>query len=186
MFPSGNFPIAELQPHGVSSHLTSSSPFTPSQQANAAYYTQVASPGATTPYTRLDTHNASLDRDNSPRVSLAEERERDRLMQVDMLPKLRQAAEVQRYFYYRYYYCCCRYYYNTILTYCSQVRSFAQEIIRPGIVLADMCERLENMNRALVGENGLQVSTIAYSTTIYINLFNVIAGWHCLPNRLLH
>ena len=36
-----------------------------------------------------------------------------------------------------------------------QVRSYAQSFIRPGIELADMCERLENKNRELTVEHGL-------------------------------
>jgi len=37
-----------------------------------------------------------------------------------------------------------------------QVRSWAQSFIKPGIKLADMCELIENKNRELVGEAGLQ------------------------------
>ena len=40
----------------------------------------------------------------------------------------------------------------------SQVRRYAQSFIQPGIKLVDMCERLEECNRRLVKENGLQVS----------------------------
>ena len=39
-----------------------------------------------------------------------------------------------------------------------QVRHFAQGIIKPGIKLVDMCEQIEDMNRKLVKENGLNVS----------------------------
>jgi len=39
-----------------------------------------------------------------------------------------------------------------------QVRHFAQGIIKPGIKLVDMCEQIEEMNRKLVKENGLNVS----------------------------
>ena len=52
----------------------------------------------------------------------------------DLYETLREAAEVHR-----------------------TVRKYAQSIIRPGIVLADMCETIENMNRALVKEDGLNV-----------------------------
>jgi len=37
-----------------------------------------------------------------------------------------------------------------------QVRAYAQSFIQPGIALADMCERLENKNRELTGERGLE------------------------------
>lgn len=37
-----------------------------------------------------------------------------------------------------------------------QVRRYAQSFIKPGIKLIDMCEMLENKNRELVGESGLQ------------------------------
>lgn len=39
-----------------------------------------------------------------------------------------------------------------------QVRKYAQSFIQPGIKLADMCERLEEKNRELVGEAGFAVS----------------------------
>ena len=64
----------------------------------------------------------------------AEKRALDR-MQSDLYETLREAAEVHR-----------------------TVRKYAQSIIRPGIVLADMCEQIENLNRALVKEDGLNVS----------------------------
>ena len=38
-----------------------------------------------------------------------------------------------------------------------QVRRYAQSFIQPGIKLVDMCEKLEECNRRLVKENGLQV-----------------------------
>lgn len=48
-----------------------------------------------------------------------------------------------------------------------QVRAWSQSFIKPGIKLADMCERLENKNRELVGERGLEVPrcTIQSNTT---------------------
>ena len=55
-------------------------------------------------------------------------------MQVDLIEKVRHASEVHR-----------------------QVRHYAQSFIKPGIKLIDMCERLEECNRRLVKENGLQV-----------------------------
>jgi len=38
-----------------------------------------------------------------------------------------------------------------------QVRKFAQSYIKPGIKLVEMCEKLEDMNRFLVGERGQEV-----------------------------
>ena len=42
-----------------------------------------------------------------------------------------------------------------------QVRRYAQSFIKPGITLTDMCERIENKNRELVEERGLQVQKSA-------------------------
>ena len=42
-----------------------------------------------------------------------------------------------------------------------QVRKHMQSVIRPGILMTDMCEQLENLNRKLVQENGLKVRTAA-------------------------
>lgn len=69
---------------------------------------------------------------NIYRETSAEKRAHDR-MQSDIYSKVRQAAEVHR-----------------------QVRSYAQSFIKPGIKLIDMCERLENKNRELIQEDGLQ------------------------------
>ena len=66
------------------------------------------------------------------RETQEEARARDREM-TGLINSVREAAEVHR-----------------------QVRSFAQSIIKPGIKLIDMCTRIENMNRKLVGENGLK------------------------------
>jgi len=68
---------------------------------------------------------------NVHRVSSAELRQAER-MQSDLYSKLRHASEVHR-----------------------QVRHHAQSYIKPGIKLIDMCEMLENTNRMLVGEAGL-------------------------------
>lgn len=56
------------------------------------------------------------------------------LLHNDRYESLREAAEVHR-----------------------QVRSFANSIIKPGIRLIDMCEQIEEMNRKLVKENGMEV-----------------------------
>ena len=72
----------------------------------------------------------------SKRVTEEEKRETERLLEVDLYDKVRHAAEVHR-----------------------QVRHYAQSFIEPGIKLSDMCERLEECNRRLVKENGLQASS---------------------------
>jgi len=58
-----------------------------------------------------------------------------------------------------------------------QVRKFAQQIIRPGKKLIDICDRIENMNRHLVSENGLKAG-IAFPTGCSLN--HVAA--HYTPN----
>ncbi len=37
-----------------------------------------------------------------------------------------------------------------------EVRRWSQSFIKPGIKLIDMCEMLENKNRELIGERGLE------------------------------
>jgi methionyl aminopeptidase len=59
----------------------------------------------------------------------------------------------------------------------KQVRHYAQSFIEPGIKLIDMCERLEECNRRLVQENGLQAG-IGFPTGCSIN--HVAA--HYTPN----
>jgi methionyl aminopeptidase len=107
LFPSGHFPVYEVQPHGV---------------------------------TKFPDLNSSYRRKTDE-----EKRADDRLMETDLLEKLRHAAEVHR-----------------------QVRAYAQSFIQPGIDLADMCERLEECNRRLVKENGLQAG-IGFPTGCSIN-----------------
>lgn len=68
---------------------------------------------------------------NKYRETSAEKKAHDR-MQSDIYSKVRHAAEVHR-----------------------QVRSYAQSFIKPGIKLTDMCEMLENKNRELIEEDGL-------------------------------
>ena len=58
-----------------------------------------------------------------------------------------------------------------------QVRHYAQSFIKPGIKLIDMCEEIENCNRRLVKENGLQAG-IGFPTGCSIN--HVAA--HYTPN----
>jgi hypothetical protein len=116
LFPSGHFPIGEIQPHGV---------------------------------TKFPNLNSSYQRKTEE-----EKRADDRLLEVDLLENLRHAAEIHR-----------------------QVRAYAQSFIQPGIDLADMCERLEECNRRLVKENGLQAG-IGFPTGCSIN--HVAA--HYTPN----
>ena len=78
------------------------------------------------------------------RETSEEVRARDRL-QEDWYSKIRLGAEVHR-----------------------QVRAYAQSFIKPGILLADMCERLENKNRELVQEHGLERG-IAFPTGCSLN-----------------
>ena len=73
------------------------------------------------------------------RITSAEMREKDKLQEFE-IQCLRKAAECHR-----------------------QVRKFAQSYIRPGMKLIDICERLEEMNRYLVQENGLKAG-IAFPT----------------------
>jgi len=58
------------------------------------------------------------------------------------------------------------------------VRQYAEGIIKPGMRLIDICEQLENMNRKLVKENGLQAG-IAFPTGCSLN--HVAA--HYTPNN---
>lgn len=81
---------------------------------------------------------------NRYRTTSEEKRALER-MDTTVIDSLREAAEVHR-----------------------QVRNYAQSIIKPGIKLADMCESIENMNRHLVGERGLERG-IAFPTGCSIN-----------------
>ena len=58
-----------------------------------------------------------------------------------------------------------------------QVRKFAQQIIKPGMRLMDICNQIENMNRFLVNKNELKCG-IAFPTGCSIN--HVAA--HYTPN----
>lgn len=70
---------------------------------------------------------------NNFRTTDEEKRHLDRL-QSDLYETLREASEVHR-----------------------QVRQRAHSILKPGVQLIDVCSELEDLNRKLVGENGLQV-----------------------------
>ena len=63
----------------------------------------------------------------------SEERRANDRINSDLVQTVREASEIHR-----------------------QVRRYAQSFIKPGIKLTDMCEMLENKNRELVGESGLQ------------------------------
>lgn len=90
---------------------------------------------------------------NRFRTSSAEKRAQERL-QADLYRKVRVASECHR-----------------------QVRKWAQSWIRPGILLTEMCEAIENKNRELVVESGLQAG-IGFPTGC--SLDNVAA--HFSPN----
>jgi len=68
---------------------------------------------------------------NAFRETSAEKRALER-MEIDLYSKMRHAAEVHK-----------------------QVRAYAQSFIKPGIKLIDMCELIENKNRELIQEDGL-------------------------------
>ncbi len=84
------------------------------------------------------------------RISPAELRERERMNSFSY-SEVRVAAECHR-----------------------QVRKHMQSVIKPGILMTDMCEQLENLNRQLVQENGLKAG-IAFPTGCSLN--HVAAHW---------
>ena len=90
---------------------------------------------------------------NRHRTSAAEYREKERLFTSDY-EALRKAAECHR-----------------------QVRKYAQQIIRPGMKLVDICEAIENTNRRLIEANKIEAG-IAFPTGCSIN--HVAA--HYTPN----
>lgn len=59
-----------------------------------------------------------------------------------------------------------------------QVRKYAQSIIRPGVRLIDICEKIEDMNRYLVREKGLEAG-IAFPTGCSLNY----VAAHYTPNN---
>lgn len=109
LFPRGDFPVGEIQPHAGDF--------------------------------------------NAYRTTSEEKRYAERL-HSDLFATVREAAEVHRH-----------------------VRKYAQSIIRPGIRLSELCETIENMNRALVVENG-PARGIAFPTGVSLN--HVAA--HYTPN----
>jgi len=88
--------------------------------------------------------------ENSKRTTGEEYRERDRLQNI-AYDELRRAAEVHR-----------------------QVRAYTQSFMKPGLKMIDICEKLENMNRKLIVENGLNAG-IGFPTGCSIN--HVAAHW---------
>ncbi|KAF3550758.1 hypothetical protein DY000_02002464 [Brassica cretica] len=88
--------------------------------------------------------------DNLWRTTSEEKREMERL-QKPIYNSLRQAAEVHR-----------------------QVRKYVRSIMKPGMLMIDICETLENTVRKLISENGLQAG-IAFPTGCSLN--NVAAHW---------
>ncbi|KAI3926702.1 hypothetical protein MKW92_002653 [Papaver armeniacum] len=84
------------------------------------------------------------------RTTSEEKRELERL-EKPVYNAVRQAAEVHR-----------------------QVRKYMRSIIKPGILMIDMCETLENTVRKLISENGLQAG-IAFPTGCSLNW--VAAHW---------
>ncbi|KAF8113880.1 hypothetical protein N665_0045s0118 [Sinapis alba] len=88
--------------------------------------------------------------DNLWRTTSEEKREMERL-QKPIYNSLRQAAEVHR-----------------------QVRKYMRSIMKPGMLMIDICETLEDTVRKLISENGLQAG-IAFPTGCSLN--NVAAHW---------
>ncbi len=93
---------------------------------------------------------------NTYRTTSEEMRERERI-ESDLYDSVREAAEVHR-----------------------QVRAYMKPYIKPGVLLTDMCERLENANRALIGAKDGDLSRgIAFPTGCSLN--HVAA--HYTPNK---
>jgi len=88
--------------------------------------------------------------DQQYRTTKAELRELERLQNIQY-QELRTAAECHR-----------------------QVRKYMQSIVKPGMLMVDICETLEDLNRTLVEENGLR-SGIAFPTGCSLN--HVAAHW---------
>ncbi|GBG91609.1 hypothetical protein CBR_g52643 [Chara braunii] len=88
--------------------------------------------------------------DNLWRLTSAEKREQERL-ESSLYNDVRKAAEVHR-----------------------QVRKYMRKYIKPGLLMTDICETLENLVRTLIEENGLQAG-IAFPTGCSLNW--VAAHW---------
>ncbi|XP_050260634.1 methionine aminopeptidase 2B-like [Quercus robur] len=88
--------------------------------------------------------------DNLWRTTSEEKRELERL-EKPMYNSVRRATEVHR-----------------------QVRKYIKSILKPGMLMTDLCETLENTVRKLISENGLQAG-IAFPTGCSLNW--VAAHW---------
>jgi methionyl aminopeptidase len=53
-----------------------------------------------------------------------------------------------------------------------------RSILKPGLLMVDMCETLENMVRKLIKENGLQAG-IAFPTGCSLNWYFVLTSSFC-------
>ncbi|KAM0879205.1 hypothetical protein ACQ4PT_034406 [Festuca glaucescens] len=82
--------------------------------------------------------------DNLWRTTSEEKREQERL-QKPIYNSVRRAAEVHR-----------------------QVRKYMRSVVKPGMLMIELCETLENMVRKLIKENGLQAG-IAFPTGCSLN-----------------
>jgi len=99
-------------------------------------------------------YNLTFNKNKRSRSKDAPEiKERERFLLYD-IKGLRKAAECHR-----------------------QVRKYAQSFIKPGLKLVDICEKIENMNRLLIRQNGLECG-IGFPTGCSIN--HVAA--HYTPN----
>lgn len=93
---------------------------------------------------------------NAYRTTSAELRDRERI-ETDLYESVREASEVHR-----------------------RVRAYMKPFIKPGVRLIDMCERLENANRILIGAKDGDISRgIAFPTGCSLN--HVAA--HYTPNK---
>lgn len=91
--------------------------------------------------------------ENSYRTTSEEKRQLD-MMNEDLLKDVRRAAEVHR-----------------------QTRKYAQSFIKPGMLMTEICERIEDSTRKLIEENGLSAG-IGFPTGCSLN--HVAA--HYTPN----
>lgn len=98
-----------------------------------------------------DVRRHSLQNSHSQAPRSAELREKERLLEVNLINDVRRAAEVHR-----------------------QVRAHIRKIAKPGIRLFDMCETLEDLTRKLIEEHGMEAG-IAFPTGCSLN--HVAAHW---------
>ena len=84
-----------------------------------------------------------------------EEKRAQERADADMVNSVRKAAEVHR-----------------------QVRSYVQTIAKPGVLLIDMCEKLEDCSRKLIEENGLEAVHCTRPTASAGLNHVAVAHWH--------